>query len=78
VTSRDDRVAVLPVVVLAQKDRACISDHFHLCLGHVASVTGDPDAHAHDEIVGLPDRVGDALRPGEIVAKNSHGQSFQG
>jgi hypothetical protein len=78
VTSRDDRVAVLPVVVLAQKDRARISDHFHLCLGHVASVTGDPDAHAHEEVVYLPHRLGDALRPGEVVAKNSHGQSFQG
>ena len=38
----------------------------------------DADAHVHEEVVCLPHRLGDALRPGEVVAKNSHGQSFQG
>ena len=66
------------MVVSAQKDRARVSNHFHLCLGHLASVTRNPDASAHAEVVRLPHRPGDALRPGEVVAKNSHGQSLQG
>ena len=32
VTSRNDSVAMLLMVVLAQEDRARIGDHFHLCL----------------------------------------------
>jgi hypothetical protein len=66
------------MVVLAQKDGASVSNYFHLCLSHLASVTRNPRAHAHAEVVCALHRPEAALGPGELVAKNSHGQSLQG
>jgi hypothetical protein len=65
------------MVVLAQKERARVSNHFHLCLSHLASVTRNPHVRAHVEVVCTPHRPEAALRPGEVVAKNSHGRSLQ-
>jgi hypothetical protein len=56
------------MVVLAQEDRARIGDHFHLCLRDAASVTRNPEVHAHAGLVVLQ-RLGGA--------KDSHRQSLQ-
>jgi hypothetical protein len=76
VTSRDDRIAMLPMVVLAQEDRPRICDHFHLCLRDAASVTRNPQIHAHAGSVVLH-HPGDAPRPGEVVPEDSHRHSLQ-
>ena len=68
---------MLLMVVLAQEDRAHVGDHFYLCLGHATSVTRNPAARTHKELV-FPHRLGGALRLGEVAAKDSHGQSLQG
>ena len=66
------------MVVLAQKDGARVSNHFHLRLSHLASVTRNLRAHAPAEVVWPAHRPEAALRLDEVVAKNSHGQSLQG
>src|SRR5882757_6376036 len=68
VTSRNDSVAMLLMVVLAQEDRARIGDHFHLCLRDAAPVTRNPEVLAHAGFV-VPQRLGGA--------KDFHRQSLQ-
>lgn len=70
VTSRNERVAILPMVMLAQEDRARVRDHFHLCLRNAASVTRNPEVRARAGIV-VPHRPGDVLRVGEVMPEDS-------
>jgi hypothetical protein len=77
VASRDDRVAMLVVVVLAQEVRARIGDHFDLCLRDAASVTRNPGVLAYAGFV-VVHHPGDAPRRGEVVPEDSHRQSLQG
>ncbi len=67
---------MLLIVVLAQEDRARVHDHFHVCLRDAASVTRNPEVHAHAGRV-VPHLPGGALRPGEVVSEDSHRQSLQ-
>jgi malate dehydrogenase (oxaloacetate-decarboxylating) len=76
VPGRDDRVAMLRMVVLAQEDRTSIGDHFYLRLGHAASVTRNPGVRAHAGLAVLL-YPGGALRLGEVVPEDSHRQSLQ-
>jgi hypothetical protein len=76
VTSRNDRVAMLLMVVLAQEDRPRIGDHLHLCLSDAASVTRNPEVLAHAGRVVLHN-PGGAPRLGEVVPEDSHRQSLQ-
>ena len=65
---------MLLMVVLAQEDRACVSDYFYLCPGHATSVARNPAAHAHAGHV-FSHYPGGALRRVEVVPKDSHDRS---
>ena len=67
---------MLSMVMLAQENRACVSDHFYLRLRHAASVALNLGAHAHRGHF-FPRRPVVALRLGEVMSKDSHGQSLQ-
>jgi hypothetical protein len=72
-TSGNDRVTMLLMVVLAQEDRARVSDYFYLCPGHATSVARNPAAHAHAGHV-FSHSHGGTLRRGDVVPEDSHGQ----
>lgn len=67
---------MLLMVVLAQEDRARVSDYFYLCPGHATSVARNPAVHAHAGHV-FSHSHGGTLRRGDVVPEDSHGQSLQ-